>query len=204
MKNNIFNESEYLQICRELKANPFVKQIVLRYEDDNFFNKMKRGVENNRTREVVFGVIRPNRKIIAVTCEEYPEGIFRIPSGGVGDDENIIDAVYREVKEELGLEVGIKKFAGVLKIKFEYKNDSFMFYSYIFILEEIGGKLLENALDDEISGIKEIDIDDLKPFEDMVDSLKNIEGKWRNWGLFRYHSSKAVLDSLKSMLKETL
>ena len=78
MKNNIFNESEYLQICRELKANPFVKQIVLRYEDDNFFNKMKRGVENNRTREVVFGVIRPNRKIIAETCEEYPEGIFRI------------------------------------------------------------------------------------------------------------------------------
>jgi len=152
-------------------------------------------VQRDRRGEVVFCVLRPNRKIIVITCKEYPRGIFRIPTGGIGHKEDIIEAVYREVKEELGLDVYIKQFAGVLRIRFEHVDESIMFFSYVFILQEAGGRLLLDASDDEISEVREVDINEL---EEIVDSLNCIKGKWSDWGKFRYITSNAVLRYLRS------
>jgi len=174
----------------------------IEFTNGDYFNRMKKLVENDRIGEVVFCVIRPNGKIITVTCEEYPEGIYRIPSGGIGYNEDVIDALFREVKEELGIDVEIVDSIGVLKIEFCYKNqetseyETVNFYSYLFILREIGGNLLSDALDNEISGVREVD---LKGLEEIVESLNNIEGKWRDWGKFRYITSKAILNYFKKM-----
>ena len=69
-----------------------------------------------------------------------------------------------------------------------------MFYSYIFVLDEIGGRLLEDASDNEISEIKEVDLDGLLR---IVGSLEGIKGKWRDWGHFRYISTNAVYQHIK-------
>jgi ADP-ribose pyrophosphatase YjhB (NUDIX family) len=124
---NKFNEKEFLEICKKFNAEPYCEEITITYEKDNFFNKMKHSISVDRRGEVVFCVMRPNGKIITVTCSEYPEGVFRIPTGGIGHQENIIAAAYRETHEELGLDTEIVKFAGVLKIKFVYKNNYIMF-----------------------------------------------------------------------------
>ena len=126
-------------------------------------------------------------------CKYYPENIYRIPTGGIGHDERVMEAIFREVKEELGLEVRIRAFLGVIRIRFEHGNEHTMFYSYIFILDEIGGRLMEDASDDEISEIVEADIEQLAP---MVNSLNEIKGKWHDWGKFRYITSNAVLTYL--------
>lgn len=191
---NTFNEKEFLEICKRFDVIPFTKDITIQCKTAGFFNKVKCSVEKDRRGEVVFCLIRPNRKIVAITCKEYPEGIFRIPTGGIGHNEDIVRAVYRETREELGVDAEIIKFVGVLKLRFELDSQSEMFYSYIFILKETGGRLLLDASDDEISEVREVDVSGL---EAVVDSLGKIEGKWRDWGLFRYESSKAVLDYLK-------
>lgn len=191
---NRFDEKEFRDICKKLRAKPTVREATISYEQSSFFNKVKTSVVLDRRGEVVFCVIRPSGKVIAVTCDEYPEGVFRIPTGGIGKNEDIVDAVFRETKEELGLETEIVSFAGVLKIRLEHGDDSVMFYSYIFIMRETGGSLLKDASDDEISEVKEVD---LKELESIVDKLKNIKGRWSDWGRFRYESSKAVLDYLK-------
>lgn len=193
---NKFNEKEFFEICKKLNRKAAIQDIVIRYANSSFFNKTKASVKRDRRGEVVFCVLRPNGKIITITCSEYPRGIFRIPTGGIGHNENIINAVYREVREELGLEVEIRHFAGVLRIRFEHGNDSVMFYSYIFILDEIGGRLLLDASDDEISEVREVDLDGL---EEIVRTLDNIEGKWNDWGKFRYATSNAVLKYLRSI-----
>ena len=82
----------------------------------------------------------------------------------------------QEVKEELGLEVRIRAFAGVLRIRFEYENERVMFYSFIFILDEVGGRLLADASDDEISEIREVDLDE---FERMVRRLAALKANGR-------------------------
>jgi len=194
VKMNKFNEKEFAEICKKFNGRPSIQEAVLIYQNDDFFEKMKNSVAKDRRGEVVFCVIRPNRKIITITCDEYPDGIYRIPTGGISYGEDIVEAVFREVKEELGLDVVIDSFARVIKIRFEHKAESVMFYSYIFILKETGGRLLVDAIDDEISEVKEVDLEGL---EAVVDSLNNISGKWGDWGRFRYVTSKAVLEYLR-------
>ncbi|MCR4436481.1 MAG: NUDIX hydrolase [Clostridiales bacterium] len=193
---NIFNEIEFASLCKKFnKKKPYIKEVTLTDITEGYFNKVAGSVESDRRGEVAFCVVRPNGKVIIVTCSEYPEGIYRIPTGGVGYDENIIEAVYREAKEELGLDTEITDFLGVLKIKFRHGNEAVMFYSYLFILKEIGGRLLLDASDDEVSEVREVDAEELA---EAVDKLKAIEGMWHDWGMFRYETSRAILEYLRN------
>lgn len=186
---NNFNEKEFMEISRKLNTEPNIEEITIEYANRSFFNKMKKTVEKDRRGEVVFCVIRPNGKYIVVTCSEYPDGIFRIPTGGIGHEEDIIQAVYRETEEELGLKVDIESFAGVIKFRFKHADETVFFYSYLFILREKGGKLLEDAIDDEISEIREVDIEELRQ---VAEALLDIQGRWSDWGKFRYGSTMAI------------
>jgi len=196
---NGFNENEFLEICRRFGVSPKVENTTLYFENESYFNKMKNSILTDRRGEVVFCVIRPNGRIITVTCEEYPEGTFRIPTGGLGHREDILDAVHREVREELGLDAEVIKFAGVIKIKAVYNDEEVMFYSYLFILKEAGGRLLLDASDDEVSEVKEVDADGL---EEAAVFLKNLKGKWSDWGSFRYVTTHAVYRILSNLEEE--
>lgn len=192
---NEFNESEFFEICKKFNVQPSAQEVTIRYSTGSYFNKVRKDVNEDRRGEVVFCVIRPDGKVIAVTCQEYPEGIFRIPTGGIGHTEDVVEAVIRETKEELGLEVEILRFLGVLKIRFEYGDEYVMFYSYLFVLREIGGRLLVDSSDDEVSEVWEADLTELGQ---IVYNLNNIEGSWSNWGKFRYETSNAILKYLES------
>jgi 8-oxo-dGTP diphosphatase len=193
---NSFNEKEFLEICGYFNVEPIIEEIYINYTNSSFFNKMKKSIEKDRRGEVVFCVIRPDGKIVTVTCEEYPEGIFRIPTGGIQHGEDIIKAVFRETKEELGIGVEVRKFSGVIKIKFVHGDSSVMFYSYIFIMDEKSGNLLVDASDNEVSEIREVTVEELK---DIADTLNNITGKWADWGKFRYATTDAVYRVLKQL-----
>jgi len=194
--NDYFNEKEYNYICEQLSSKGGIYDVTVRYPSASYFNRIKSVVQRDRRGEVVFCVIRPNGKIIVVTCSDYPENIYRIPTGGIAHNENVLEAIYREVYEELGLEVKIRTFGGVIRIRFEHKSEHVMFYSYLFILDEVGGRLLEDASDDEVSEVREVDIDQLA---EIAESLRNIKGKWRDWGQFRYVTTNAVVKQLEKI-----
>lgn len=191
---NMFNEAEFVGLCSKLSSEKNITDITVRYAAPGYYNRLKGAVQWDRRGEVVFCVIRPNGKIITTTCSDYPKGIYRIPTGGIKHNEDIMEALFREVKEELGLEVKVRSFGGVVRIRFEHDDDYLMFYSYLFILDEIGGTLLVDASDNEISEVKEVDIEGLSK---IVGVLGTIKGKWRDWGYFRYISTNAVYQYLK-------
>jgi hypothetical protein len=89
----------------------------------------------------------------------------------------------------------IEKFAGVIKNRFRYNQEEEMFYSYLFILRETGGRLLTDATDNEVSEVREVDLAGL---DVLVERLGSIEGSWHDWGLFRRVSSGAILAALRS------
>jgi len=190
---NVFNEAEFYDLCSAINKKATIKDVTVRYSFPGYYNRIKNMIWRDRRGEVVFCVIRPNGKVIVVTCDEYPENTYRIPTGGVGYGENILGAVFREVREELGLDVKIRDFPGVIRIRFEHENEHVLFYSYIFILDEIGGRLLEDASDDEVSGIMEVNLDELGH---IARSLCDLKGKWQDWGKFRYITTNAVLQWL--------
>lgn len=179
---NTFDLEEFNRLNSLFGGMAVIMDITVVYQRAGYFNKIKDAVENDRRGEVVFAVFRPDRRVITVRSEDYPEGIFRIPTGGINYGENILESVYREVREELGLQVNIRDFPGVIKIRFKYETEEVMFYSYVFMLDEEGGDLLADALEDEVSEIIEADVYQLK---EMVKKLKSLYGTWRDWGTFR-------------------
>lgn len=191
---NLFSKAEFLYICKKLKSDALIKDVTIRYSAPGYFNRIKSAVQRDRRGEVVFCVVRPTGKVITVTCAEYPENIYRIPTGGIGHEENILEAVFREVREELGIEVEIRAFTGVIRIRFEYEEEHVMFYSYVFILDEVRGRLLEDASDDEVSEIREVDKEGLAQ---IAQSLYDLKGKWQDWGKFRYVTTNAALQWLE-------
>lgn len=62
-------------------------------------------------------------------------GLWGLPGGGVGKNENFEEAAEREVEEEVGLDIKILKKIGV----FDDKKRSSM--RHIFLAEVIGGEL---------------------------------------------------------------
>jgi len=194
---NIFNGEEFSELRKTLNENAKEIEYSLEYARDDFLNRMKDLVNRDRRGEVVFGVVRPNGKLILVTCEEYPEGIFRVPTGGINYGEDILKAVQRETMEELGLKTEILSFGGVIKIRFACNNDSEMFYCYLFLLKEVSGKLLEDATDIEVSKVIEADYTNICK---AANTLDNIEGSWADWGKFRSVTTKAIAEMYNTYL----
>ncbi len=195
---NKFDEAEFEQLSNRFNPDAYIIEKTVKLTNNSFFDKMRNSIAFDRRGEVVFCVLRPNGKAIIVTCEEYPEGIFRIPTGGINYGEDIIKAVERETREELGLQTKIIKFCGVIQTRLECDEDYVMFYSYLFIMSEIGGKLLEDATDDEISEIREVKIEQL---QSVAQQLASIEGKWHDWGMFRYETTQAIAEYLVEKAK---
>jgi 8-oxo-dGTP pyrophosphatase MutT (NUDIX family) len=181
-------------LCRKYNTNAKKEDIEIKCSKIEYVIKIRNLINGDRRGEVVFCVKRPNGKYILITCKEYPKGIFRVPTGGINYNEDIIEAVLRETKEELGLDVKIADFIGVLKIKFFYGETYSIFYSYMFLLDEMGGRLLEDATDEEISQVVEVDLDG---FDKVLNELINIEQNWIDWGKFRYETTNAVYRYLK-------
>jgi 8-oxo-dGTP pyrophosphatase MutT (NUDIX family) len=172
----------------------WTKDLEIPYESRHFWRRARDLVSKDRFGEVVFGVERPNGKIIAVSSPEYPAGVFRIPTGGIFYGEDILDAVKREVREELGLIASVRHFAGVLRIRFTHGGDAVPFYSFLFHLKEESGNLLTDATDDEVSEVMEAGPEDL---DRMADNLLHIREEWRDWGRFRHATTHAMAVYLK-------
>jgi len=60
--------------------------------------------------------------------------------------------------------------------------DVIKFYSYLFIIKEVSGNIIDDALEDEIADYKETDFQGLSALSGI---LERIEGGWRDWGRFR-------------------
>jgi len=196
---NTFNEKEYIKLCERYKGKHEIKKVTLEIENERYFNYFKRSVKSDRRGEVVFCVIK-NKKIITIKSEEYPKGVFRIPTGGINYNEDIIKALFREVKEELGIDVKITYFPGVIKWDICYKQQQVKFYSYLFILEYVKGNLLIDALENEVSEIKLCTIKELNYVSHHLLTLSTFF--WSDWGKFRYETTNFAYLTLNEQLKE--
>jgi NAD+ diphosphatase len=140
-----------------------------------------------RTGEVAMVVLRKNRKILLNTKAFYPEGVYRIPTGGIEDGESVEGALLREVKEETNLLVEVERFLAMVTHLAPGRRRPFT--SYVFLLREISGELRVNDPEEQISGWLEVDAGDLMP---VAGRLAGLEGAWRDWGRFRSVLHRAV------------
>ena len=105
------------------------------------------------------------RKITNGITKEY----YVLPGGGINPDEDVIDGLKRELKEELNIEVNVKDLA--------FTNETEDRIEYIYNCEYISGNFTLNG--EELERMSEsnyyeptfIDIKEIKKY-DIMDKLK--------------------------------
>jgi len=85
-------------------------------------------------------------------CHRRDYDLWNLPGGGVEKGESPWDAVAREVKEEINLDVEIKRLVGV------YSKPEKNEIVFSFLCNIVGGKM---ALSDEVDRVKYFTIDDI-------------------------------------------
>ena len=185
---------EMMQQFKRLKdihgGNPVIKDAYLKFTNKKFFSDFKARLKSDRHGEVAFAVQRKNGKFIVIRTNFYPRGVYRIPTGGIIIGEDVTDALYREISEELGLEVKLKSFPGMVRYHITLGKECLTFYSFIFILEEIGGTILEDATENEICEYIEVD---KKQLTEITRNLASNTSNWHDWCSFRMQSTSFII-----------
>lgn len=150
-------------------------------------------VNRSREAEVAMAIRRPNGRILLHTKEIYPAGVYRLPTGGIERREPIERALLRETREETELEVEVRRFVATLSYLSASRN--LVFRSHLFLLDEVGGKLLEQEPGEGITGWIEADPGELVA---AADRLRASPGSWAAWGAFRALVIDALLPAIET------
>src|SRR5437879_4390189 len=95
----------------------------------------------DRYGEVCMVVRRPDGRLITAKKTFYPTNAYRLLTGGIHPGEPVLDALLREVHEETGLDVTVSRFLAAVAYHWPEQQNSPLFYTFAFLLEEISGTL---------------------------------------------------------------
>lgn len=153
----------------------------------------------DRVGEVCMVIRRPNGKLLLSIKKIYPRGAYRLPTGGVGIGEAIIAALFREVNEETGLTVRLRRFLALISYRVA-GDDTPVFHTFAFLLDEVGGTLGVLDPGEQIEEYIEIDPAELPRVAERLESLPDGDratvGSWSDWGKFRAVVHRAVHEAL--------
>lgn len=146
---------------------------------------------DDRFGEVCMVIRRPSGRLLTARKTFYPEGAFRLLTGGIRHGEAIEAALAREVAEETSLSVAVRRLLAVIAYTApETPPGRHAFYSFAFLLDELGGTLAVQDLDEQVAAFGEVEPGGLAAMADALAALEHREdraigGSWRNWGTFR-------------------
>ena len=163
----------------------------------------------DRFGEVCMVVRRPNGRLITAIKTFYPPGAFRLLTGGVGHGEPIEAALLREVAEETGLEVAVRRFLAVIEYRLDATTDDgrrttdhYHFATFAFLVDELGGTLAAHDPAEQIGAFREVAVDELPALAETLDHVGDrfdpeIGGSWSDWGRFRAVVHRVVHAALR-------
>ena len=173
----------------------------------------------DRYGEVCMVVRRPNGRLITAQKTFYPAGAFRLLTGGIDHGEPIAVALLREVAEETGLDVAVRRFLAVIEYQVRGECEPggasqipnpppptpnpHSFATFAFLLDEIGGTLQAHDPGEQIEAFRELAVSDLPALAETLEQVpdtrdQEIDGSWRDWGRFRAVAHRVIYAALTS------
>lgn len=157
----------------------------------------------SRTCEVCMVMRRPNGRLLTASKIFYPEGTYRLMTGGVEPGERVLDALLRETYEETGLHIAIRRLLAVVAYR-SAETDSGSepcFFTVAFLLDERGGTLGATDPNERLLGYREVAPEELPTIAEHLDALPDVHDEiladnWRDWGRFRAVIHRTVWDAL--------
>jgi ADP-ribose pyrophosphatase YjhB (NUDIX family) len=146
-------------------------------------------VRRRRAAEVVVLLRRRNGRYLVHTKRFYPEGTYRLPSGGIKPGEDLVEALRREMAEETSLAVCVEAFLAIVAHRFHRRGEEITFTSYLFLLREVSGTLHTADEGEEITGFRELPLAEVVA---LADELEALSPDWHDWGRFRASVHRVV------------
>ena len=157
-------------------------------ETDAYMRAYRGQTDPDRRGEVVFAIRQCNGEILLHTKHRYETPIYRLPTGRIERGESVEDALYREIAEETGQRVQLRRFLGVLDCHFVNQGSNIPFVSYIFYLESMS-KELRPTDTEEIAGYRTVPAQELCA---VAQTLRNLQSHRRTWGYWRSLAHEVV------------
>lgn len=130
-------------------------------------------IARSRRAEVCMVVRRANGQLLTCTKPFYPPGTYRLMTGGVEAGERVYAALLREVHEETGLAVAVRRLLAVIAY---HARDAgadapARFGTFAFLVDETGGTLGVTDPDERIAAYRAIVPGALPALADALDAL---------------------------------
>jgi ADP-ribose pyrophosphatase YjhB (NUDIX family) len=159
--------------------------------------------KTDRYGEVCMVVRRKNGRLLTMTKTYYPKGAYRLLTGGINHGERVFDALLRETHEETALEVEVKRFLAAAAYSIVQAGDTPAFYTFAFLLDEVGGTLGTIDEDEQVDDFREIEPAELPALADQLAQLGQqhnpaLGGSWGDWGQFRAAIHRLVWQALQA------
>ena len=160
-------------------------------------------ISADRIGEVGMVIRRKNGKLLTAIKTFYPPGAFRLLTGGVGHGESIEAALWREVAEETGLEVVVRRFLAVIEYRqggelgtenqdlastrrstisdewpttqnSKTQNPDPCFVTFVFLLDEVGGELGVRDATEQLGAFREVAVEELPAIADTLERMPDV------------------------------
>lgn len=138
--------------------------------------------DQNKTHVVSRAVIVHDNKILLCKTLDLKLNFHYLPGGHVENGESAAESLFRELKEETGLECRIHNFLGCLEYGFEPENDKVCHnHEYNFVFKASSDHLTS---DKKITCLKKyiefawIPMSEISSIELRARSLKDLLPKW--------------------------
>lgn len=135
----------------------------------------------DREGEVVLLLRRADGSLLLHTKSFYPEGIYRLPSGGIRRGETVLAAAAREATEETGLVAQNFQPLGLLTYRVRSGWRSLFFHSWL-VVADVEGDPQPRDGKERISGFRWVSPEALS---EVAAALRALRPGWTDWGRFR-------------------
>ncbi|GAC1364889.1 MAG: NUDIX hydrolase [Ktedonobacteraceae bacterium] len=192
------NVQDEIEQLAQRYGRPIVRRVDL--DTTRLFDPLSK---QDRYGEVCMVVRRPNGRLLTMTKTYYPKNAYRLLTGGINHGESILAALLRETREETGLQVEVKRFLTIAAYRITSIADKPLFYTFAFLLDELGGTLTTIDEDEQVDGFLEVDPAELPSIAAKLDHLSHqfsneLDTNWGTWGLFRAVIHRQVYDALQA------
>lgn len=179
-----------MRILAAKYGEPVRRRMVV--ETDEYLAAQRWRAVPDRRGEVIFIIRQPNGEILLHSKHRYEEPIYRLPTGGIEPSEAVEDALLREVEEEIGQSVIVRRFLAILDCHFCRNGSSVPFTSYLFYLES-RTRLINPDENDEVAEFRTVPV---QRMGQVAAKLRSLNGKRRGWGYWRSLAHDLVQDLL--------
>lgn len=132
-------------------------------------------------------LIVDGERVAVIRKHGYPEGAFRIPSGGVHPEESFVDGATREAFEETGLTVDIEDYLLQVHARFVCGGREAKWTTHVMLARPNGGELAPV----DVSEIEEARWVDWRELDEKVNPVLEASGRgglcYRAWVQRKLH-----------------